>query len=369
MDRLAPDAPLARYEADIASGALTPDAAQRRAALSLERVHAELAARETRERAWHRRALGWLARRQAPRGLYLWGGVGRGKSHLVDMFYDCVATERKRRVHFHRFMQGVHDELARHAGVRNPLQRIVSKWAGGVRVLCLDEFLVHDIADAMLLSGLLDGMLRSGACLVITSNQPPGALYEDGLQRERFLPAIEMIERELEVAEIDSGQDYRLRTLTEVDLFFDANRSDADERMRESFERLAPTAGVPDATLSLLGRDVETRCLADDVVWIEFDALCSGPRSAHDYVELSSEFHAVLIGNVPQLDAERDDEARRFVSLVDALYDCCVKVVVSSATALDTLYVGNALAREFERATSRLREMQSEEYLERSHRM
>ena len=362
--------PLARYEADLAAGALMPDAGQRRAVTSLERVYAEALEREAREAAWHRRALRRFMPASRPsRGLYLWGGVGRGKSHLVDMFYDCLPMARKRRVHFHRFMQSVHSELAEFAGARNPLQRITSRWAGDVRALCLDEFLVHDIADAMLLSGLLEGMLGTGACMVITSNQPPGELYQNGLQRERFLPAIALIERQLEVLEIDSDQDYRLRALTQVALFFDAKQADADRRMRQSFERLAPTAGVSGAVLHLLGRDIETRCMADDVVWLEFSALCGSARSAHDYVELSSEFHAVLIGNVPQMNAERDDEARRFVSLVDALYDCCVKVVMSSVAALDSLYAGTALAREFQRTTSRLREMQSQEYLERPHRI
>ncbi len=362
--------PLARYESEIADSILTPDPAQRRAALSLQRVHDELIASEARDRRfWRRAARRCFSLSSQSRGLYLWGGVGRGKSHLVDMFYDCLALEQKRRVHFHRFMQTVHSELARMAGSRNPLQRIVSQWTDGMRVLCLDEFLVHDIGDAMLLSGLLEGMLAQGACLVITSNTPPAELYKDGLQRERFVPAIELIERELEVLEIASGQDYRLRALTQMPLCHDASAPDADARMRASFQSLAPMPGVSGAQLALLGRAVETRCLADDVVWFEFDALCGSARSAHDYVELSSEFHTVLISNVPALDAERDDAARRFVSLVDALYDCCVKVVMSTSAPLTSLYRGETLAKEFLRTTSRLREMQSKEYLARSHRM
>lgn len=365
--------PLERYQSDLKKPDFVHDPAQQRAVEHLQRLYEELVAAEQRERApgLFGRLLGGLAKDKpvAPvRGLYFWGGVGRGKTYLMDIFFEALPFERKMRVHFHRFMQRVHRELKAAAGEKNPLPLIARKLAEQTRVICFDEFFVSDITDAMLLGGLFEALFSRGVTLVATSNIVPDDLYKDGLQRARFLPAIALVKEHTLVLNVDGGTDYRLRTLEQAELYHSPLGAEAEASLLRSFEALAPEPGLADQKLEIEGRWIKARRLADDVAWFEFAELCDGPRSQNDYIELAREFHAVLVGNVPQLGGTRDDQARRFINLVDEFYDRNVKLVLTAEVPLAELYAGGRLAFEFERTKSRLLEMQSHEYLGRGHR-
>lgn len=354
--------PLKRYEEDLQREGFVRDPAQAAAVAALEALFQRLAA--PRPRRW-----GIFRRRRAPEtGLYLWGGVGRGKTWLMDTFYDCLPPARRQRVHFHRFMQRVHRELETFAGEKNPLDRVADRLAGETAVLCFDEFFVSDIADAMILGKLMEALFNRGITLVATSNIPPQRLYENGLQRQRFLPAIALIEQHTEVLNVDGGIDYRLRTLERAELYHYPLDEEATRSLADSFARLAPEPGRAWQTLEINGRDLSCRCLADDVAWFDFDELCRGPRSQNDYIELARIFHAVLLSGVPRMGRDSDDVARRFINLVDEFYDRNVKLVLSAESPLAELYAGGNLGFEFERTVSRLQEMQSRAYLAREHR-
>ncbi len=332
----------------------------------LQDLFERLLAREARGGGWLRRLR--RERPQPERGLYMWGGVGRGKTYLMDTFFDCLPAEGKLRVHFHRFMQRVHAELKQLAGEKNPLQRVADRLAAEAKVVCFDEFFVTDIADAMILGGLMEALFARGVTLVATSNIEPARLYENGLQRQRFLPAIALIEQHTLVLNVDAGVDYRLRTLEKAELYHYPLDAEADVSLRESFERLAPHAATEGESLQINGRAIRTRSLADDVVWFDFAELCGGPRSQNDYIELAREFHAVVLSAVPALGAGNDDAARRFINLVDEFYDRNVKLVMAADRQLMDLYDGHRLRFEFQRTVSRLQEMQSHDYLAREHR-
>jgi cell division protein ZapE len=305
--------------------------------------------------------------RAGVRGLYLWGGVGRGKTFLMDLF----ATELRvpaRREHFHRFMKDVHGRLRNLRNVEDPLPRVATGIARDARVLCLDELFVSDIADAMILSGLFSGLVDEGVSLVFTSNAPPSGLYRDGLQRARFLPAIALIERCCEVLNVDAGTDYRLRQLEKAPLYVRTASGDADSALLERFEAIAGAAGEAGGSVEIEGREIAVRRRSPDVIWFDFPAICEGPRGAADYVEIARDFHTVLVSGVPVLDATRENEARRFIALVDEFYDRNVKLVLSAAAAPEGLYAGERLRFEFQRTLSRLTEMQSHDYLARPHR-
>ena len=308
------------------------------------------------------------------RGLYFWGGVGRGKTYLMDMFYDSVPGEAKLRIHFHRFMRRVHHELADLDGVKNPLERVADKIAAEASLICFDEFFVSDITDAMILAGMFEALFDRGVCLVATSNIAPDGLYKDGLQRARFLPAIALINAHTEVLNVDGGVDYRLRTLEQAQLYYTPLDQGADISLMSSFERLAPNKEGSevnieiDVPIEIEGRYIQSRYLADDVVWFDFDALCDGPRSQNDYIELAKEFHTVLISDVPQMGRDNEDRARRFIHLVDEFYDRNIKLVLSAEVELFDLYASGRLAFEFQRTCSRLQEMQSHDYLAAAHR-
>jgi cell division protein ZapE len=316
------------------------------------------------------RGLDLLPRRRAPvRGLYLWGGVGRGKTFLVDEFYAELPLRAKRREHFHRFMQDVHARLRRYRNRPAPLQQVAADISERARILCIDEFIVGDVADAMILGTLLEALFKRGVTLVATSNLPPGELYRGGLQRERFRPAIALIERHCRVMQLDAGIDYRLRQLERATLWLGPSVADADIRMATEFERLADGRGHRDAKLQVQGRAVRARREAEDVVWFEFGELCDGPRSAADYIEIARCYQTVFVSGVPVMGAHADDAARRFVTLIDELYDRGVKLFVSAAAVEpEGLYVGERLGLEFRRAASRLHEMQGRRYLARPHR-
>jgi len=301
-------------------------------------------------------------------GLYFWGGVGRGKTYLVDTFFDSLPFEEKMRVHFHRFMQRVHDDLRKYDGEKNPLTLVAANLASEIRVLCLDEFFVKDITDAMILAGLLGELFNNGVALVTTSNIVPDGLYENGLQRARFLPAIDLLKQYTEVVNVDSGVDYRLRALEQAEIFHYPLDSAANESLTKSFKSIALGEGKADVAIEINHRQMKTLRIHEDVVWFDFDELCDGPRSQNDYIELAKEFHTVFLSDVPQMKRDTDDQARRFINLVDEFYDRNVKLIISAEAGIPDLYLGGNLSFEFDRTVSRLLEMQSHEYLAREHR-
>ena len=352
--------PLGHYLRAIDSGAFSPDPSQREAAEALDQVWHEL----QRERGG---LLGRLRRRSEPvRGLYLWGSVGRGKTWLMDLFHDSLPFEARQRVHFHRFMQRVHAGLRQLGDARDPLPRIADDWARRNRVLCLDEFFVADIADAMLLGGLLENLFARGVTLVTTSNTPPDELYRDGLQRARFLPAIEAIKRHTRVLELAGSTDFRLRILEQSEIFHHPLDERADEVLRSAFDRFAAECEL-NHDLEINGRLFHARRRGDGVIWFDFAELCVKPRGSVDYIEIARAFNTVVLSNVPRLGDADANAARRFITLVDEFYDRNVKLLMSAAAPPNELYAGTRLAFEYERTASRLTEMQSHDYLARPH--
>lgn len=316
------------------------------------------------------RTAGLLApslRPAAPRGIYLWGDVGRGKTLLMDLFFATLARPDKRRVHFHRFMNEVHARLAAFEDVAGPLDRVAGDLARDAGVLCFDEFFVSDIGDAMLLAGLLEGLFRRNVVLVATSNTPPAELYRDGLQRARFLPAIELLERHTHVLRIEGDTDYRVRLLRRAGTFITPAGASADATLDRYFDDIASSSPENSTSLEIAGRRISTRKRAKGVAWFEFAELCGGPRSTVDYIEIARRYPAVILSDVPVLTGEQENAARRFVSLVDEFYDRRVKLLLSAAAKPDALYRGTRLTFEFQRTLSRLLEMQSPEYLHAPH--
>jgi cell division protein ZapE len=361
-----------RYRRELEAHGYRPDPAQERAVARLEDLRRRLhvaARHESGILARLRTRFSGEPARTHVRGLYLWGGVGRGKTFLMDLFTQALDVP-VRRSHFHRFMHDVHDRLRdlRELELEDPLDRVAADLALETRVLCFDELYVSDIADAMLLGGLFGALVQRGVTLVFTSNVPPQGLYRDGLQRSRFLPAIELLERHTEVLELDHGVDYRLRQLERAPLYVDANAADADTQLADRFEAIAGEAGVPGGEIEVEHRAIAVRRHTGNVAWFEFAALCEGPRSQADYIELARQFHTIVVSNVPVFTTGRDDPARRFVALVDELYDRGVKLVLSAAAPATALYRGERLTFEFQRTASRLTEMQSHEYLAKAHR-
>lgn len=361
--------PWQRYQHDLDGEDFVRDPAQEQAVRRLQDLFERVLARHRHEQRLTRRLARRLGHDQPPeRGLYFWGGVGRGKTYLMDSFFECLPFPRKLRVHFHRFMQRVHRELSELEGQKNPLERIADRLAQETEIICFDEFFVSDIADAMILGNFLDAIFERGIALVATSNIAPDGLYENGLQRTRFLPAIALLKEHTEVLNVDAGTDYRLRTLEQAELYHFPLGPAAEESLRESFNRLAPEVPQHWERMEINGRYLTCRSVADDVAWFEFPELCGGPRSQNDYIELSRIFHAVVLSGVPRMDSNADDECRRFVNLVDEFYDRHVKLVIAAEAPPESLYSGKRLAFEFERTISRLREMQSHTYLALEHR-
>jgi cell division protein ZapE len=303
----------------------------------------------------------------AVRGLYLWGGVGRGKTYLVDTFFDALPLERKQRIHFHSFMRAVHAELKQLQNQQDPLRVVARRFAETARVICLDEFFVSDITDAMLLYGLLKELFARGVTLITTSNIEPDGLYRDGLQRARFLPAIALLKQHLDVLNVDGGVDYRLRYLEKAEIYHYPLDERADQILNDLFDHIAPEPGHRGGDVEIEGRYIPTLREADGIVWFNFRAICDGPRGTADYIELARCYHTVLISNLPVMDWQMENQARRFVNLVDEFYDRGVKLILSAAAPVLELYRGEKLKFEFQRTVSRLQEMQSHEYLERPH--
>lgn len=355
---------LERFEKLCAERGITPDAAQRAAAERLHQLYRELVGfKQTRSNAFKK----LISLAKPPRGVYFWGGVGRGKSFLMDAFYDAVPYRRKRRVHFHAFMQEVHEALKQHKHESDPLMQVAADIARATRLLCFDEFHVSDIADAMMLGRLFEGLFEKGVVVVTTSNYPPDGLYPNGLQRQRFLPAIEMLKANLDVLEVDAGIDYRFRTLEQMDTFLVPDDAAAEQRMAHDFRAIAGVAGS-DGAISVLEREIPVRRHAPGVIWFDFDVLCGGPRSQNDYLEIAREHHTLFLSGIPKLSREQASEARRLTWLVDVLYDHRVKFVASAAAPVDALYTEGTQAEEFKRTVSRLIEMRSREYLAEAHR-
>ena len=360
------------YHAALAEHGYHGDPAQEAAARRLGDLCARLAAREAHPGpGLGQRLAAWLGRgreRAPERGLYLWGGVGRGKTFLMDLFFRELSFAAKRRSHFHRFMHDVHATLKTIAGVASPLDVVAERIAADTRVLCFDELFVSDIADAMILGGLFDALFARGVTLVATSNVPPSGLYRDGLQRARFLPAIALLERHTEVVEVDGGTDYRLRELERAPLYLDSGDEDCEAQLARRFEAIAGEPGATPGSIEVEDRHIAVRREFEEVVWFDFEDLCAGPRGQSDYIEIARLYHTVVVSGVPVFDARLENEARRFVALVDELYDRGVKLVLSAAAPPDALYRGERLGFEFQRTASRLIEMQSQQYLARAHR-
>ncbi len=359
-----------RYQADVEAGKILADEAQLQAIEYLHQLSERLIIREQHKVGVLARVKQFLGKKspEAPRGLYFWGGVGRGKTYMMDLFFDSLPFERKLRLHFHRFMQYIHQELTRLQGEQDPLVVIAADLAAKNCVICLDEFFVKDITDAMILAGLLNALFKRGVVLVTTSNIKPSGLYKDGLQRVRFLPAIALLEKYTHVLNVDGGIDYRLRALKQAELFYSPLGEGAEASLSRSFESLVREHITTGQQIEILGRKINTLKCADDVVWFDFHDLCDGPRSQNDYIELARIYHAVLISNVPVMSEKNDDLARRFINLIDEFYDRNVKVIISAAAPIQNLYLGGRLNFEIERTQSRLLEMQSHEYLAREHR-
>ena len=346
------------------------DASQLQAVSQLERLYEDLMGLEKMESFFVR----LLARKRVVKGLYLWGGVGRGKSFLMDSFFNCAPVAKKRRIHFHRFMQEVHQRMNALTGQAEPLAGVARDVAKDARLLCLDEFHITDITDAMLMRKLLEGLIEQGVVVLTTSNFEPDSLYLHGLQRQQFLPAIDLIKQNFDIVKVDDGTDYRLRELEKAGVYHVG--PDADERMAAEFIAIARHGVSDGGELEIEGRDVPVRRHARDVVWFDFAALCDGPRGKPDYIELSKRYHTVIVSNVPCFGAGTADKLRRFVWMIDEFYDRRVKLIVSAQVAAEELIVDDHSADAFqanlnaslrERLVSRLTEMQSHDYLAQPH--
>jgi cell division protein ZapE len=352
------------YERELQARGYQPDPAQLRGVAALERCATDWSEyKEQRSNALRR----LVVHPPLPRGVYLWGGVGRGKSFLMDSFFLSLPLVRKRRVHFHHFMRDVHRELQELKGREDPLDALAARIAKRYRLICFDEFHVADITDAMILHRLLDALFDNGVGFVTTSNFRPDDLYPNGLHRDRILPAIELLNDKLEVISVDNGTDYRRRTMEQVRLYHTPLGPEADAEMDEAFTRLAESHDE-NATLQIEHREIRARRKAGGVVWFDFKTLCGGPRSQNDYLEIATQFHTVLLSDVPRMSVRLASEARRFTWLVDVLYDRRVKLILSAAAPPEELYTEGPLAHEFPRTVSRLMEMQSAEFLALEHR-
>lgn len=355
---------LEAFEATLEARGMEADEAQRAAARRLQKLYGELLTFKVARASTLKKL---LVRPQPPRGVYLWGGVGRGKSFLMDCFFDAVPYRRKRRVHFHAFMQEVHHQLRALKQEADPLVKVAEHIARQTRLLCFDEFHVSDIADAMILGRLLTGMLDRGVVLVMTSNYPPDGLYPNGLQRHNFLPTIELLKQSLDVLEVDAGIDYRLRRLERIPAYLVPAGPETDQKLGEDFRQLAGDAGRA-GEIELFGRKLRVKRKGDGVIWFDFPVLCGGPRSQNDYLEIARCYHTLLLSGVPRMTRDQSNEARRFTWLVDVLYDHRVKLILSAECEAHELYRQGPNAQEFPRTVSRLIEMRSRDYLATQHR-
>lgn len=352
------------YQALLASRGYIADEAQMRAANALQNLYSNLLAFKVGRGSTLKRL---LSPPKPPKGVYFWGGVGRGKSFLMDCFFDSVPYRRKKRIHFHAFMQQIHRDLDKFKGEADSMLKVAEQVAKDVRLLCFDEFHVSDIADAMILGRLVDGLLAKGVILVMTSNYPPSMLYPNGLHRESFLPTIALLEKNLDVFEVEAGTDYRLRALEQVEIYHSPSDDAAEKKMLDYFKMVAGEEGKKGGQIEVLGREIQTVRRGHGVIWFDFRTLCGGPRSQNDYLEISRSYHTVLLSHIPKMTLHQASEARRFTWLVDVFYDHKVKLIATADCIADELYTEGTQASEFKRTVSRLTEMNSREYLALPH--
>lgn len=359
-----PSSPAERYAEALASGQFMADEAQAQAVQELDRVWKELLNRYKASKKAFRR----FRRQTSPKGVYMWGGVGRGKTWLMDQFYESVPFRRKTRMHFHHFMQHVHKELNKLSGQRNPLEIVADQIYKDAVVICFDEFFVSNVTDAMILSDLFQKLFVRGVTLIATSNIAPDGLYKNGIHRDRFLPTIEMVKKNCTVLNVDAGVDYRLRVLKQAQLFKSPLSNEVQNWMSERFSALTHTQAHSQEPIVINNRIVETLGHTEDVLWCEFSELCFKPRSPADFIEIANIYNTVLVSNVPHLTDFLSEGTRRFIYLVDEFYDRGVKLLLTSQDSIIDIYQGEKLAFEIERTRSRLLEMQSDEYLHSEHR-
>ncbi len=358
--------PLERYQLAMQSPDFFPDPAQEQAVQQLQALY-EALLKEQAPSLLQQFGAFWKKPPPAVAGLFLWGGVGRGKTFLFDHFYGSLPFENKLRLHFHRFMYLVHDELRQLKQVSDPLDKVAARFAKRARVLCLDEFQVTDIADAMILHGLLRGLFKRGVVLVTTSNQEPQKLYEDGLQRSRFLPAIALLQRHCQQVQVQGSLDYRLQGLHLAQMYHTPLGAEAEEGMAARFQQGVAVARRKRDFVIISDRHIPVIRWADGVVWFDFSVLCAQPRATSDYIEIARYFHTVLVSNIPVMDERWDERAQRFILMVDEFYDRRVKLIVSAEAPPAQLYTGRRLQERFQRTQSRLEEMQTPNYLAKAH--
>ena len=360
-----PLSPAERYAQALASGQFMSDEAQAQAVHELDRVWHELIQRFKASKKAFRR----FRRQTSPRGVYMWGGVGRGKTWLMDQFYDSVPFRRKTRMHFHHFMQYVHRELNKLSGQRNPLDLVADQIHKEAVVICFDEFFVSNVTDAMILSDLFQKLFDRGITLIATSNIAPDGLYRDGIHRDRFIPTIELVKKNCAVLNVDAGVDYRLRVLKQAQLFKTPLSDEHKVWMAQRFSALTASQKVSEEPIMINNRVVETLGHTEDILWCDFRELCMKPRSPSDFIEIANTYNTILVSNVPHLTDLLSEGTRRFIYMVDEFYDRGVKLLLTSEDSIINIYEGERLAFEIERTRSRLLEMQSDEYLQEAHRL
>src|SRR5450830_1758553 len=353
------------YQDALTQRGFKADEAQRRAVDRLQEAYQEWVFYKGKRA---NRLTRMITRPEVPRGVYMWGGVGRGKSFLMDSFYSVVPVVRKTRVHFHEFMRDVHRQLDQLKGIANPLDEVALRIAKKYRLICFDEFHVSDIADAMILYNLLKGLFDNGVSFVMTSNYQPDTLYPDGLHRDRMMPTIQLLNERLDVMNIDAGVDYRKRALEQVKIYHTPLNASTDQALRDAFASVAETADE-DPHVHIEAREIRSLRRAGTAIWFDFATLCGGPRSQNDYLELASRFQTVILSDIPRMSVAMSSEARRFTWLIDVFYDHKVKLIMSAAVAADELYTEGMLANEFHRTVSRIIEMQSREYMDAERRL
>jgi len=360
--------PLVQYQQDLKRDGFEYDPAQENAVKKLDDLFQRLLRRSDNSKSFIGR-VGKLFKssREPEVGLYFWGGVGRGKTYLMDTFYNALPFTQKERIHFHRFMAWIHDELEKRKGTQDPIEAIAEEFAARCHVICFDEFFVTDITDAMILATVLDALFSRGVSLVTTSNIEPKNLYNNGLQRDRFLPAIALLEKYTDVVNVDGGIDYRLRALEQAEIYHYPLDNAAQVNMLTAFERLANGPGLVNEIIVINSRDIQTERVSEGVLWCDFYELCDGPRSQRDYIEISKEYHTVILEGIQQMTEAQNDIVRRFINLIDEFYERHVKLIISAQVPMAELYTGSGLRFEFERTLSRMQEMQSHEYLAREH--
>jgi cell division protein ZapE len=364
--------PIDRYKQDLSREDFLFDAAQENAVKHLQRLYEDFQTKPLAVSGFKKVLNRWkrVYKKQESKpikGLYFWGGVGRGKTYLVDTFYESLPFENKTRVHFHRFMHRVHQELKALSGQSDPLKIIAKKFSEETQIICFDEFFVSDITDAMILGTLFEELFSHNVTLVATSNIIPDELYRNGLQRERFLPAINLINEHTEIVNVDSGVDYRLRTLEQAEIYHHPLDKQANENLGHYFKQLSVEPGKAGQSIDINNRALDTILVSEGVVYFDFSVLCESARSQGDYMEISQLYHTVLMANVKQMGSDTDDSTRRFIALVDEFYERNVKLIMSAEQPLEQLYSGGRLAFEFKRCLSRLQEMQSHDYLASEH--